>query len=271
MQDQFDVAQEFRKRIKVVEDAIETHRRKKERGARASDGSVNGIPNDDDSPSPAGRGDSIDLGLAKMRLKAEMDAAIAEERYDDAARLRDELSTLEVDSMAAAVSKAVSGIKEYQFRIGQKVVHKKLGYLGVVVGRDAVCCEGEAWVEASGAGDLAGGRGQPFYSVLPDENSWGVRRDEIVVCYVAEELLEDARESGQMEEDVMHPYAHTLFLGRDGEGNYIPRRALREKHNQERQDVYAPGEEEAAENGGGDDEGTPKLGGEGRDGDDGKD
>lgn len=45
-------------------------------------------------------------------------------------------------------------------------------------------------------------------------------------------------------EMVRHPYEYLLFFGKDGEGNMIPAKALREGYNQPRKDVYAPGEEE---------------------------
>lgn len=44
-----------------------------------------------------------------------------------------------------------------ELRLGQRVVHRGLGYRGVVVGWDVGCCESEEWQEGVAAHKLRGG------------------------------------------------------------------------------------------------------------------
>lgn len=61
-------------------------------------------------------------------------------------------------------------------RLGQRVLHKQLGYRGVVVGWDMRCCESEEWIAAARVGECGRGIGQPFYHVSGGLGAgWGVR------------------------------------------------------------------------------------------------
>lgn len=77
-----------------------------------------------------------------LRIRSELQRAIEEERYSDAASLRDQLK--EVDSKMKGTS-ALAGEwnvrVEPKFRLGQRVLHSKHQYRGVVVGWDFGCCE----------------------------------------------------------------------------------------------------------------------------------
>lgn len=61
--------------------------------------------------------------------RADLQNAIESENYALAAKLRDEISILEAESLAASVKALAYENAQYSFRLGQKVRHKVFGML----------------------------------------------------------------------------------------------------------------------------------------------
>eukprot|EP00854_Cymbomonas_tetramitiformis_P002145 gene2145-2848_t len=227
--EQYDAAQEFRKKISEVEDAMHRQQDEKKKGHVSSQAEVT---------------DNTATGL---QLRSELQRAIEEERYQDAASLRDRLSEVEASSLAAQASLATLSIVEYEFRLGQQVVHTEDSWRGVVCGFDPMCCESDSWVKETKADAMARGLKQPFYQVLVDARDSG----SYDVAYVAEErlLIRDDSEQATSEasKEVEHPYTYLLFFGQDSKGDYIPTRNLREKYSIDRWDDEDEEEEEVDE------------------------
>ena len=157
-------------------------------------------------------------------LRSQLGAAVAEERYADAAALRDALADADLGVLRARGA-AASASEPFAFALGQRVTHVRHGWTGVVAGVDRRCQEQEALVN----------REQPFYTVLPCADELG----EAAVLYVAEENLR----AGEGLEPVQHPFTYLLFLGPDAAGGYIPCRGLLEKNAAPRRDVHPPEEQ----------------------------
>ena len=261
--DDYDLAKALQEKIDQIDEAMEKQQADKRQGGNSSSG-------------PSMSQARVDIATEGLRLRSELQRAIEEERYGDAAALRDALASLGSDNLAAEAAQAAADAVTYEFALGQKVDHSTAGYRGVVCGFDPVCCEGEEWAEKVGADALPKGLQQPYYQVLvgamspercpaphswymhvspprlrkrkgaapryrgsgpcfciplcemnrpwwpcADSGEWGEHEDNVVVAYVAEELLV-APESPLEEAPVSHPYRYLLFLGEDNEGNYIP-------------------------------------------------
>ncbi|WIA21272.1 hypothetical protein OEZ85_000506 [Tetradesmus obliquus] len=189
-----------------------------------------------------------------LRLRSEMQRAVQEERYADAAKVRDMLAALDrqAKQAAALAAEQLPALQVVALRLGQRVVHRQHGYRGVVVGWDVGCCEDEAWQAAAHAGELKKGLSQPFYHLLVEVSDWSYDSAQPPVAYVAQELLaapelEDEGASwGQVysPDPLQHPYSYVLFLGQDARGDMLPCRQLRDKYSARRRDVYRPGSEE---------------------------
>lgn len=223
----FDAAQEIRQRRQQVDEALKELQAFKgpKCGARLACNS-----------------DQADLAPTILRLKMEMQQAVEQERYDDAAALRDKLRPLEEQSRSAAEEQGRVSM-EPRFSLGQVVVHATRGYRGVVCGWDGACCEDEEWQQGAGISSPS----QVFYHLLVDVRDWPSEDDQPPVAYVAESSLAAAsgadfslkaplNGAGMFQ----HPYTYLLFLGPDGQGNMMPCRQLRDKYCAERKDVYAP-------------------------------
>ncbi|KMS96235.1 hypothetical protein BVRB_000910 [Beta vulgaris subsp. vulgaris] len=222
--EQYDIAQQLRNRLTEVEEEVI-------RQQNAKKGSTSKV-------------DAQDQGIRLLRLRADIQKAIDTENYAVAAELRDEISKLEAESLAASAKALIYENVQYAFRLGQKVRHKLYGYCGVICGMDPVCCETSAWMETANVASLSSGPNQPFYQVLVD-----VHEDpELLVAYVPEEKLLAPEKPDLRRFD--HPYVSFLFYGTDTEGNFIPIKQLREKYNQPRYEVPSnPDDEEGGEDG----------------------
>lgn len=75
-----------------------------------------------------------DVASEGLRLRSELQRAIDEERYADAAEVRDRLKVVQGQSEEAQseAENATSSARKYE--LGQRVKHAKLGYDGVVCG-----------------------------------------------------------------------------------------------------------------------------------------
>ncbi|CAI9096508.1 OLC1v1032674C2 [Oldenlandia corymbosa var. corymbosa] len=163
--DQYDIAKQLREKLAEVEEEIIRQQQIK-RGSTS-------------------KGEAQDMAITILRLRAEQQAAIESENYNLAAQLRDEISKLEAESLAATVKAQAYENIQYKFRLGQKVRHKTFGYRAVICGMDPVCCESKTWMETANVDKLSRGPDQPFYQVLVD-----VYMDpNLLVAYVAEENL----------------------------------------------------------------------------------
>eukprot|EP00899_Mesostigma_viride_P006135 jgi/Mesvir1/15522/Mv03174-RA.1 len=213
-----DTVMEKHVRKKMAE--VDQHVQKTEKVKQKSAGSA----------PPEQMNDSSERGLL---VRAALQKAIDEEDYAAASRLRDELRRLESNNLVARMQMLSNRSRLFAFRLGQKVIHKKYAYRGVVCGFHSSCLESEGWVAENKVNELPRGTAQPFYQVIfetvIDSES---QRKEFQVAYVAEDNLM-LPEKPDMEA-MAHPYAYRLFLGMDAEGNYLPCSQLRDKYRVER-------------------------------------
>ncbi|XP_050905845.1 clp protease adapter protein ClpF, chloroplastic isoform X1 [Lathyrus oleraceus] len=177
------------------------------------------------------KSDAQDKGLSIIRLRSDLQSAIENEDYALAAKLRDEISKLEAESLAVSAKALAHENAQYVFRLGQKVKHKIFGYRAIIVGMDPVCSESNSWMENAQVKKLSRGSTQPFYQVLVDVRA----EPDLLVAYVAEEnlLIPDKPDKGRFD----HPYMSFLFYGMDSAGDFIPIKQLREKYNKPRHEI----------------------------------
>ncbi|PON40199.1 Hemimethylated DNA-binding domain containing protein [Trema orientale] len=209
--EQYDIAQQLRNKLTEVEAEVIRQQQAK-RGSSS-------------------KSEAQDKALSIIRLRADLQNAVESENYALAAKLRDEISNLEAESLAAAAKALAHENAQYSFRLGQKVRHKVFGYQAVVCGMDPVCCESSSWMETAQVEKLPRGPNQPFYQVLVD-----VHEDpNLLVAYVAEDnlLTLDPPDMGRFD----HPYVSFLFYGMDAAGDFIPIKQLREKYNRPRHEI----------------------------------
>ncbi|XP_039116888.1 clp protease adapter protein ClpF, chloroplastic isoform X2 [Dioscorea cayenensis subsp. rotundata] len=211
--EQFDVAQQLREKLAEVETQII-----KQQEARRGSSS---------------KSEAQDQALHILRLRADMQKAIDSENYGVAAQLRDEITKLEAESLAASAKALAYANVQYAFRLGQKVKHKIFGYRAVICGMDPVCCESSSWMEVANVDKLSQGPNQPFYQVLVDVHA----DPNLLVAYVPEENLLAGEEPDRDRFD--HPYLSFLFYGMDTAGDFIPIKQLREKYGRPRHEVPA--------------------------------
>ncbi|XP_073140078.1 clp protease adapter protein ClpF, chloroplastic [Henckelia pumila] len=217
--EQYDIAKQLRNKLTEVESEVIKLRENK-RG-------------------PTAKSEAQDMAISILRLRAELQNAIQSEKYDLAADLRDKISKLEAESLAASVKARVHENAQYSFRLGQRVKHKLFGYRAVICGMDPVCCESKSWMEGAKIDKLTRGPDQPFYQVLVDAHE----DRNLLVAYVPEENLfvPEKRDKDTFD----HPYASFLFYGMDGAGDFIPIKQLREKYSQPRHELpYNPQDED---------------------------
>ncbi|XAR55915.1 hypothetical protein NMG60_11036154 [Bertholletia excelsa] len=216
--EEYEIAQQLRNKLTEVE--TEVIRQQEERRGSTS------------------KSEAQDMAINILRLRADLQKAVQSENYGLAAELRDDISKLEAESLAASAKAQLYESAQYAFRLGQKVKHKKFDYRAVVCGMDPVCCESSSWKETAHVEELSRGSNQPFYQVLVD-----VYADpNILVAYVPEEnlLAPDQPDLGRFD----HPYISFLFYGMDAAGDFIPIKQLREKYNRPRHEVpFDPPEE----------------------------
>ncbi|XVE53160.1 hypothetical protein DITRI_Ditri02bG0181800 [Diplodiscus trichospermus] len=163
------------------------------------------------------KSEAQDKALSLVRLRGELQNAIENENYALAAQLRDDISKLEAESLAASAKALAHENAQYAFRLGQKVQHKNFGYRAVVCGMDPVCCESSSWMEVA----------QVLVDVYADPN--------LLVAYVPEENLLAPEQPDLRRFD--HPYISFLFYGMDAAGDFIPIKQLREKYNRSRHEI----------------------------------
>ncbi|KAK6242682.1 UVR domain - like 1 [Theobroma cacao] len=177
------------------------------------------------------KSEAQDKAISIVRLRGDLQNAIETENYALAAKLRDDISKLEAESLAASAKALAYENAQYAFRLGQKVQHKIFGYRAVVCGMDPVCCESSSWMETAQVEKLSRGSNQPFYQVLVD-----VYADpNLLVAYVPEENLLAPEQPDLRRFD--HPYISFLFYGMDAAGDFIPIKQLREKYNRPRHEI----------------------------------
>lgn len=145
-QDAYEIAQQLRERIAEVEQEVARQR-------EAKMGSV------------SSKDEAQDKAITLLQLKAELQKLIEDENYAGAGVLKNQISSLEGESLAAQAKAMVYRQLNFQFRLGQKVKHKLYGYRGVICGMDPLCCETSKWTETAGVDELPRGRNQPFYQV----------------------------------------------------------------------------------------------------------
>jgi len=211
--DQYEIAQQLRSKLAEVEQEVARQRESKMGSTSSKD-------------------EAQDKAIAILRLRTDLQKAIEDEDYAYAAELRNKISKLEADSLAAAAKALAYQNAEYAFRLGQKVRHAIFGYRAVICGMDPLCCESSSWIENANVDKLSRGRNQPFYQVLVDVHA----DPSPLVAYVAEENLLKLDEPDLDRFD--HPYIFLLFYGMDTAGDFIPIKQLREKYNRQRHEVH---------------------------------
>ncbi|KAK7368148.1 hypothetical protein VNO80_10171 [Phaseolus coccineus] len=209
--EQYDTAQQLRNKLTEVEEEVIKQQQSK-RGLSS-------------------KSEAQDKALSIIRLRSDLQNAVGNENYALAAELRDEISKLEAESLAASAKALAHENAQYAFRLGQKVRHKKFGYRAVVCGMDPVCSESSSWMDNAQVKKLSRGSTQPFYQVLVDVRA----EPNLLVAYVPEEnlLTPDKPDMGRFD----HPYISFLFYGMDSAGDFIPIKQLREKYNRARHEI----------------------------------
>ncbi|MCL7027961.1 hypothetical protein MKW94_014990 [Papaver nudicaule] len=209
--EQYEVAQQFRNKLAEVESEV-IKKREAKRGSTS-------------------KGEAQDKAISILRLRSNQQKAIENENYALAAEIRDQISKLEMESLAASAKALALENVQYAFRLGQKVRHKLFGYRAIICGMDPVCCESSSWMETANVDKLVQGSNQPFYQVLVDVHA----DPNLLVAYVPEEnlLAPDKPDMGRFD----HPYISFLFFGVDTAGDFIPIKQLREKYNRPRHEV----------------------------------
>eukprot|EP00250_Pteridium_aquilinum_P013114 c21137_g1_i1 orf=394-1674(-) len=224
--DQYEAAQQLREKMVEVDKEI----------ARLTEAKLGSASSKDEAQ---------DKAITILRLKNDLQQAIEKEDYNGAAELRDQISKLEAESLAAAARALAFQNVEYNFRLGQKVVHAKYGYRGVVCGMDPLCSESDSWCSSALIQQLSRGKNQPFYQVLVDMRA----EPDLLVAYVAEDNLMPPKEPDK--DSFEHPYVSFLFYGMDSAGDFIPIKQLREKYNQPRHELpWEEGREDDTTDGG---------------------
>ncbi|KAK6921947.1 Hemimethylated DNA-binding domain [Dillenia turbinata] len=216
--EQYDIAQQLRNKLTEVEAEV-IRQREAKRGS-------------------ASKSEAQDKAISILRLRADLQNAVDSEDYALAAELRDQISKLETENLAASARVLAFENAQYAFRLGQKVTHKVFGYQAVVCGMDPVCCESNSWMEVANVDKLSRGSNQPFYQVLVDVHA----EPNLLVTYVPEENLIAPDKPDMRRFD--HPYISFLFYGMDAAGDFIPIKQLREKYNRPRHEVPMDGEDE---------------------------
>lgn len=209
--EEYDIAKQLRNKLTEVEEEVIKQKQSK-RGMSS-------------------KSEAQDKALSVIRLRSDLQSAIENEDYALAAKLRDEISKLEAESLAASAKALAHENAQYVFRLGQKVKHKMFGYRAIIVGMDPVCSESSSWMENAQVKKLSRGTAQPFYQVLVDVRA----EPDLLVAYVAEEnlLVPDKADKGRFD----HPYMSFLFYGMDSAGDFIPIKQLREKYNKPRHEI----------------------------------
>eukprot|EP00850_Spirogloea_muscicola_P008479 SM000045S16224 [mRNA] locus=s45:295652:298329:- [translate_table: standard] len=218
--DEYEAAQQLREKIADVEQEVQ-----RQRELKMGSGSA--------------KAEVQDKALAILGIRSELQKAIEQEQYAEAALLRDRLSQLEAETLAASAQALAFTTVEYRFRLGQVILHKEHKYRGVICGMESMCCESDTWAESAEVDRLPRGRCQPFYQVLVD------RRDSpgFVVAYVPEERIVVPGEKDKERSPFDHPYTYLLFLGVDSAGDFIPSKQLREKYGAPRHELPYDGED----------------------------
>eukprot|EP01023_Acetabularia_acetabulum_P000188 TRINITY_DN10083_c0_g1_i10.p3 TRINITY_DN10083_c0_g1~~TRINITY_DN10083_c0_g1_i10.p3 ORF type:complete len:348 (+),score=48.51 TRINITY_DN10083_c0_g1_i10:115-1158(+) len=214
---------------------------------------------------PGGGGSSMeevqqdfDVATRVLSLQAEMQRAVSEERYEDAAKLRDDIQQLgntqnrESDKVALnAEWECVASPPKY--KLGQRVCKSKGDtrspkhcHKAVIVGWDRQCCESEEWAKQNKVSDLKAGCCQPFYHLLIDSGDWKINSPEIPpVAYVPEELLWSLEDTdfeswesyfGAELPKFEHPYSYNLFYGQDHNQDMVPIFPLKSKFGEQIED-----------------------------------
>lgn len=209
--EQYDIAQQLRNKLTEVEEEVIKQQQSK-RGLSS-------------------KSEAQDKALSIIRLRSDLQNAVENEDYALAAELRDKISKLEAESLAASAKALAHENAQYAFRLGQKVKHKKFGYKAVICGMDPVCGESSSWMENAQVNKLSRGSTQPFYQVLVDVHA----EPNLLVAYVPEEnlVIPDKPDMGRFD----HPYLSFLFYGMDSAGDFIPIKQLREKYNRPRHEI----------------------------------
>lgn len=211
--DQYEIAQQLQNKLAELEQELSRQRETKV-GSSSSKDKVQ------------------DKAITILRLRADLQEAVENEDYVYAAKLRDQISNLEADSLAAAARAMAYQNVEYKFRLGQKVRHAIFGYRAVICGMDPLCRESSSWIEHACIDQLSRGCNQPFYQVLVDIHA----DPTLLVAYVAEEKLSELDKPDLDRFD--HPYVSFLFYGMDSAGDFVPLKQLREKYNRPRHEVH---------------------------------
>ncbi|CAK0786218.1 hypothetical protein CVIRNUC_009431 [Coccomyxa viridis] len=191
-----------------------------------------------------------DYPSQEVAVRVQLQRAIEEERYDEAALLRDSLQQLQQryqDAAAKSGADLAGSAGQQRFYIGQRVEHRELGYRAVVYGWDSDCCENEKWKASADVPSLQHGEKQTFYHVLVDARDWPADSGDapVPVAYVAHEKLYAPQwpstwVSERGPDDFKNLMRSILFLGDDENGDLIPTRALRDRLKQQRRDVFPP-------------------------------
>ncbi|BBH07471.1 uvrB/uvrC motif-containing protein, partial [Prunus dulcis] len=171
--EQYDIAQQLRNKLTEVEAEV-IRQQEAKRGSSL-------------------KSEAQDKAISIIRLRADLQKAIESENYVLAAKLRDAISELEAESLAASAKALAHENANYSFRLGQRVRHKNLAIEQWFV----------EWIPYV--------VNQVLVDVHADPN--------LLVAYVSEENLLAPDEPDVDRFD--HPYISFLFYGMDAAGDFI--------------------------------------------------
>ena len=192
--------------------------------------------------------DDGEVVVKLLSLRTELQRAIDSEDYERASLVRDEILAVERDMENQRKQESAVVRKEPKYALGQCVVHWRDGWTGVVCGLQ----QDTKTRKVKNVDERTSEEVDTLvysYHVLPSSQYWAGKRgiEGACVALVEEDDLNAPQPPatwrsvhGSDKENflVSHPYMYLLFLGQDGEGNYVPSKKLRDKFGQQRRDVY---------------------------------
>lgn len=179
------------------------------------------------SDQKARREEMISTGAVVLQCKAALNQAIANEDYDEAAKLKEDLEKAQADSAKANKEMgSVTAAPQYKFSLGSVVTHKKDGWHGMICGFDPVCQEGTKWRKRMELSEKEAQ--QPFYFIIVCEMdspppSHDGHEGTGIIAYCAEESIESSPNV-----HISSHFVYHLFLGATRAGPLLPTLALRD-------------------------------------------
>ncbi|KAL5179168.1 Clp protease adapter protein ClpF, chloroplastic [Glycine soja] len=197
--EQYDIAKQLRNKLAEVEEEVIKQQQSK-RGLSS-------------------KSEAQDKAISIIHLHSDLQNAIENEHYALAAELRDEISKLEAESLAASAKALAHENAQYAFRLGQKVRHKKF--------EQAIKLSSVEWIQYA-VNQVHGWKMHKLKNCLVVPLNHFIR---FLLMYMLNQIY--WWHMGRFD----HPYISFLFYGMDSAGDFIPIKQLREKYNKPRHEI----------------------------------